>query len=143
MIIANGRISFPQFDAQKWTDNLRARVETEMRNAAREWLRAVVPRVPVWTGTSAGTLMPLSRFLRAAIPAPVPEVTRKGRGVGVGEASSHFEFSRRGHRFYFKWGHGIFLGSSVWTYRSHAALPATTAFHGVGFLSLKGGFGAL
>lgn len=31
----------------------------QIRQAAREWLRAVIPRVPVYTGTSRGSLQPL------------------------------------------------------------------------------------
>ena len=66
-------------------------LQREMRNAAREWLRAVYPLVPVWTGTARGTLQPLGRLLRVKVPVS-PEVVRPGRGPAVGAAQSAFEF---------------------------------------------------
>lgn len=39
-----------------------------IREAAREWLRALVVEVPVQTGMAKGALQPLGRFLRVAVP---------------------------------------------------------------------------
>jgi hypothetical protein len=54
-----------------------------MRNAASEWLRAVIPKVPVYTGTSQGTLMPLARLVRVALH-PSPRAVRPNLGPVVG-----------------------------------------------------------
>lgn len=101
MIVFRGRLSFPKLDVKKYTQALETQVETQMRQAAREWLRAVIPKVPIWTGTSQGTLQPLGRFLRFAIPI-TPVVNRPGKGPEVGANQSGFKFERRGHRFVFK-----------------------------------------
>jgi len=106
MLKFRGRISFPKLDAAKYTQALEDAVETQMRQAAREWLRAVVPKVPVWAGTSRGSLQPLGRFLRVAIPIN-PLVQRKGAGPNVGASKSSFKFERIGRRFIFSVSTGV------------------------------------
>ena len=106
MLRAEGVVSFPKFDVNKFTKTLNETVETQMRMAAREWLRAVVPLVPVYTGTAKGTLRPLGQFLRVAVPIK-PLKSRKGLGPEVGATASSFEFGRQGNTFTFKWNHTI------------------------------------
>lgn len=101
MMVFRGRFSFPKLDAKKYTDALEQQCEIQIRQAAREWLRAVIPRVPVWTGTARGSLQPLGRFLRVAVPIN-PTVTRKGMGPGVGASQGSFKFEKRQRRFLFK-----------------------------------------
>lgn len=95
-----GRLSFPKLDVTKYTEALEEAIETQIRQAAREWLRAVIPKVPVWTGTARGSLQPLGRFLRVAIPIS-PVARRKGMGPEVGASKGTFKFQRRGRRFVF------------------------------------------
>ena len=96
----HGRLSVPKLDTNKFTAALEKQIAVQMRQAAREWLRAVIPKVPVWAGTSRGSLQPLGRFLRVAVPiSPVAE--RKGQGPEVGASQGAFNFSRTGHRFVF------------------------------------------
>ena len=102
MIISQGRLSFPRFDAKKFTDALRDLAEAQVRQAAREWLRAVIPKVPVFTGTARGTLMPLGRLIRVAVPIS-PKAVRPNRGPGVGASlTTGRYFYREGNRFYFR-----------------------------------------
>lgn len=101
----HGRLSYPKFDAAKYTQALEEACETQVRQAAREWLRAVIPHVPVWAGTSRGSLQPLGRFLKVAVPinptAPA-KAMRPSRGPEAGARQQHFKFSRRGRRFIFQ-----------------------------------------
>jgi hypothetical protein len=107
MMLFKGRVSFPRLDVESYTEAMEAIVRTQMRQAAREWLRAVIPRVPVWTGMARGTLQPLGRFLKVAVPIH-PVAVRPGMGPGVGARKSHFSFPERDHRFYFQWSTDVF-----------------------------------
>src|SRR6185436_6344475 len=104
-MIFRGRLSFPKFDANRYSEALEKEIEVQIRQAAREWLRAVIPRVPVWAGTSRGSLQPLGRFLRVAIPISINPTSRGREGVGpeVGAAESTFDFTSRERRFIFSW----------------------------------------
>lgn len=95
-----GRFSIPQFDDKKFSDKFISQIQVEQRNAARAWLTAVIPKVPVWAGTARGTLKPLGRFLRVAVPIS-PVVVKPRLGPEVGAAKSSFKFARRGKRFIF------------------------------------------
>jgi hypothetical protein len=91
-------------------------MQVQMRQAARAWLRAMLtaelPVVrrgggtskgipPVWTGTARGTLIPLGRFLKIAIPIS-PKVKRPGRGPNVGASKGKFQFGVLHDRYYFR-----------------------------------------
>jgi hypothetical protein len=75
--------------------------EVVLRQAARSWLRAMVKAVPVWEGTARGTLKPLGRFLRVAVPiSPVADPRKRRATIGgklfnlgpvAGEAYSEYE----------------------------------------------------
>ena len=43
-------------------------LRAQLRQAARAWLRAVLVRVPQYTGTARGTFKPLGQFLHVTIP---------------------------------------------------------------------------
>lgn len=106
MLRAEGVIAFPKLDISKFSKALNKAVEAEMKHAARAWLRAVVPLVPVYTGTARGTLRPLGQFLRVAVPIR-PVEFRNRRGPEVGAAASNFKFEKRGNIFIFQWNHDI------------------------------------
>lgn len=101
------RLSFPKFDAKKYTQKLEEECQTQVRQGARAWLRAVLTRVPVWAGTSQGSLKPLGRALNIAINPVAVASARKRKGFGVdfgssiGESQGTFKFSRQGKRFIF------------------------------------------
>lgn len=109
MMKFRGRLSFPKFDAKKYNDKLQEEVNAGLKTAAKEWLRAVIPKVPVWAGTSRGSLQPLGRFLKVAIPISptVNGAKAKNAGPEVGAAQGVFKFSREGKRFIFTAGSGV------------------------------------
>lgn len=104
-MIMRAKISIPKFDVNRYTEALERELEVQMRQAAREWLRAVIPRVPVWAGTSRGSLKPLGRFLRVAIPIGINPTSagRKGVGPELGAAQSSFDFTTVSRKFTFTW----------------------------------------
>lgn len=69
-----------------------------IREAAREWLRALVVHIPVQTGMAKGALQPLGRFLRVAVPVrPVrkPYYSKLEGGIsepGFGAQKTDFYF---------------------------------------------------
>lgn len=86
-------------------------LEVQMRQATRAWLRAVIKKIPRYTGTARGTFKPLGRVLRVAIKAAgapthgsAEGAKRKkfikigGRllptGPSAGELYSDFKFSK-------------------------------------------------
>lgn len=106
------------FDPKTYRKSFDDAMNTQMRQAARAWLRAMLsaelPIVrrgavgatstgipPVWTGTARGTLVPLGRFLRVAIPIK-PVVKLPGRGPDVGAAQGKFFFGNNYDRYYFR-----------------------------------------
>lgn len=101
MITFRGRISVPTLDAKKFSDNLQKEMEAQIRQAARAWLRAVIPKVPVWAGTAQGSLKPLAQFLRVSLIIS-PRVVRPGLGPSVGAAKGGFNFTRVGQRYNFR-----------------------------------------
>ncbi len=77
----------------QFSDALFKTLETQSRMAARAWLRAVLLRVPVYTGEARGSLKPLGQFLKVAVPIN-PVAQRKGHTPEGGAAQSSFEFTR-------------------------------------------------
>lgn len=83
-----------KFNGRRYLKTLDRRLGVIIRQAAREWLRAVLKSVParggfpVVTGAAKSTLVPLGRVLRVAVP--VRPVGRKDRRE-EGENSSKFK----------------------------------------------------
>lgn len=111
-----GRFTYIDFDPKTYKKSFDEAMEVQMRQAARAWLRAMLtaelPVVrrgtgsskgipPVWTGTARGTLIPLGRFLRVAIPIS-PKVRRPGRGPDVGAGKGKYNFDKSYDRYYFR-----------------------------------------
>jgi len=73
-------------------------LEVQMRQASREFLRAVIVRVPVYTGMARGSLVPLGRFLRVAVPInPDPGAKKHpNKNPAAGAAASSFKFTNEG-----------------------------------------------
>lgn len=73
-----------RFKRREYTTFMRAEVQTQLRQAAREFLRAVIKRVPVDTGEARGTLLPLGRFLNVKVPID-PKSSKPNKDAGTGE----------------------------------------------------------
>lgn len=78
MLQATVKASKFKLDAKRLTQKFEEAVRLSAEAAAREWLRAVIPHVPVATGMARGSLLPLGRYLRMYIPIKAPN-TEPGR----------------------------------------------------------------
>ncbi len=76
MIELKGFFTKLTLDPGRYTKTLDKSMNVQLRQAARAWLRAVILKVPVWTGMSRGSLRPLGAFLRVAVPIS-PVASRK------------------------------------------------------------------
>jgi hypothetical protein len=102
--------SFGEFGLDgEWEKRLERDIERLMRTSAAEWLRAVILRVPVWSGMARGTLKwaegngsTLAAFLRVAVPIdPVHSTPKKNEHSGKG--SFYFQkVSRNRYEFSFR-----------------------------------------
>jgi hypothetical protein len=101
VINIGGTFTKLSIDPGRFTKTLDKTMEVQLRQAARTWLRAVILRVPVWTGTARGTLRPLGQFLRVSIPIS-PVKFKKGFGPDVGARKSLYDFSKRGTTYAFE-----------------------------------------
>ncbi len=83
-----------KIDTRGFTKTFNEALDTQLRQAARAWLKEVIIHVPIWLGTSRGSLIPLGQFLRVAIPiTPNPKAhPRAGLGPTAGTAQGFFEF---------------------------------------------------
>lgn len=91
MFTFSGSLVQLNFNKEKYRKRLDEILKRQVRNAAREWLRAVIPNVPVWTGTARGTLLPLSRILRVANRIS-PVHFKRDFGPSIGENFGAFSF---------------------------------------------------
>ncbi len=66
------KIKAPRFmwDGRKFHQALRDKLNFEVKEAAREFVRAAVVNIPVDTGEARGTFLPIGRFLNVPIPIP-------------------------------------------------------------------------
>lgn len=83
-----------KFDKKGYTEALGKAVEVQVRQAAREWLRAVIIEVPVYSGQAASSLVPLSQYLRIAIDTSPTENARERKldGRSLGRSQGHYSF---------------------------------------------------
>jgi hypothetical protein len=106
MIFFNAKMVKPVLNGKKFGKTLDGYLQVQLRQAAREWLRAVIPRVPVYTGTARASLKPLGRFLRVAVPIR-PVASRPGMGQFAGESQGIFEFKNERFVYTFTIGTGV------------------------------------
>lgn len=84
-----------KLNKEKYLKTVNEQLDIAIRNAARAWLRAVLTRVPVYTGEARGSLVPLGQFLKVAVDTtPNPNARAHGHksGRAEGEAQGHFQF---------------------------------------------------
>lgn len=93
-------------DVTKWNKTLEDAIEVQMRQAARAWLREILPRIPVWAGTSRGVFLRVGYYLHVAVPIN-PVVNIKGLGPAWGLAHSDFEFKKVANSYRFTFSHGV------------------------------------
>lgn len=97
MLFASNKLKKITFDVGGFTKTLDMRMGEVVREAARQWLRAVITSVPsardgdfpVYTGMAKASLIPLGRFLRVAVPVhPIKQYKDKNmtKGIAAGRA---------------------------------------------------------
>jgi hypothetical protein len=96
MLRIKARFAKLSLATNKYTATLDRNIQVQLRQGARAWLKAVILKVPIWTGTSMGSLQPLGAYLRVAVPNNY-KVVRSGYGPSVGKASQEFKFERNGN----------------------------------------------
>jgi hypothetical protein len=94
----NLRLIYLKFNGNKLVKDIEDMLQRESRNAARAWLKAVLVKVPVWTGEARGSLRPLGAFLRVAVPISpssskwAQRAMLEGHTAEAGAAQGSFEF---------------------------------------------------
>jgi len=83
MLKLKSTVQLMKVDGLKGHNELDKFFQRQLRNATREWLKAVLLKVPEYTGTARGTFKPLGRELKVAV------------GKGVSYYDSKFERQRQ------------------------------------------------
>lgn len=96
----------PFLDPKRFTSKIEGDLNKEMKNAIEAWLKAVLIKVPVYTGTSKGTFAPVGRVIGKAVKAISP--------VNKAASSKKF-FKYRGRKFPLGFNAGRDYGSASLT----------------------------
>lgn len=111
-----------RFDRERFSQAFKEAIARQVRQGMRDFLRATMFRVPVYTGMARASLRPLGAFLRVAIPI-APIAVRKGYSIAEGERQGAFAVRSD------KWTYSITLSISVLHYFMneffHSDLPLT------------------
>lgn len=121
-----GRFHNIKIDRRRWTKAMNKEMEQLFREAMREFLIAVITKVPVYTGMSRGTLRPLGEFANNyTIPIePNPRAPKyPGRDADAGEALSNFEWKFEGRHNYVRFDPGLFYYALNDFYNMKIAMP--------------------
>ncbi len=112
MLKFKSKLNTVKLDQAAYTKTLDKQLGIIIREAAREWLRAVITFAPsrggfpVWSGMAKSTLKPLGRFLRVAVPVTPEEGAPDRRSMG--EEDSSFEISDTNGKYTFAWSNTVF-----------------------------------
>ncbi len=91
----------------KYTKALDTIMRQQLKEAAKDWLRAVVERTPVYSGESRGSLLPLAAYLNEEInisPAANWLIRKQGPtslGADVGESEGRYSFTSSNYVYTF------------------------------------------
>jgi hypothetical protein len=104
-----------KFAKDPYKKKLDEAIQRLIRECAREWLRAMIVRIPVWTGHTKGSIKfasgtngNLGRYLNVSIPiSPHPGAARQirqGKTAASGGRKGRYSFTVQNHvyRFYFR-----------------------------------------
>lgn len=79
-----GTLDVLKFDNVGYTKAARKALEVQFRRAARAFVRAAIPKIPVQTGMAKGSFLNLGRYLRIAIPISPTKFNQKYYPPGKG-----------------------------------------------------------
>jgi hypothetical protein len=104
-----------EFAKDPYKKKLDLAIRALIREAAREWLRAMIIRIPTWTGHTKGSIKfargangNLSRYLNVSIPiVPHPRAAgqiSRGKNAASGGRLGRYSFTVQNHvyKFYFR-----------------------------------------
>lgn len=98
------------FAKEPFSKTMDAAIQRLIKGAAREWLRAMIVQVPVWSGETRGPIKfargpngNLARFLNVSIPI-VPRQRRENKNEQTGARKGRWNMTAANHvyRFYFR-----------------------------------------
>lgn len=91
-----GSYDLLKLDKGAYIEQLNAVLAEELKNAMRAWLKAVIRKVPVYTGMARGSLLPIARALGENVPI-TPRANRMAspRLYGKGVRSTPSQGARR------------------------------------------------
>ena len=99
-----------RFNVAKLTTAMEEHARQTMRQAARVFLRTIIPLIPVWTGEAVGSLAPIAAELHVAIPSsPNPEAPYNGFSLGMTQSIRSEPFIKKEgpNRFTFTIGSAV------------------------------------
>ena len=109
-----GKLAIRKWSLKLLSRTLYTKLEVQHRQAVREWLRAVIAKVPVYTGTAKGTFKPLGRYLRVAVPVSPINTSKKyfyykGKKyrLGLTAAEEYLTFSFKSRRTPFTYSYNF------------------------------------
>jgi len=81
------RLKIPRYtiEKEKYMAALKAKLEVQVRQAARDFVKAAIENIPVDTGQARGTFLPLARALNISIPIDGNGVKGKNQTTGASE----------------------------------------------------------
>lgn len=144
-----GTVDILTFDSKGYTATLRKGLEVQFRQAARAFIRAAIPLIPVQTGMARGSFLNIGRYLRVAVPInptkfnqqyfpprggdPIPKTPESGAAL----STSPDQIIRwEGDRISFEFQSGVFhltledlIGVRSPTAPWHSFITGRLAFH--------------
>lgn len=117
MIEIHYDLNLIEFDDKKYSETVKKRIGATFRQAIRMWLRYILthtpsvdgPGFPSQTGTILGSIQPLGRILRVAVPNPVIKrdfskwADASQRGPSAGARAVKFTIDDTGPEYRFEW----------------------------------------
>lgn len=103
-----GTIKKVALEKSKFTKTLDEACATQVRQAARAFLRAALTKIPLYTGMSQASLVPLARFLNVSLHPKITELAashghkdRTAEGERLGKSAFKFKNTKQLHTFEF------------------------------------------
>ena len=85
-----------ELDLGKASKTFKQALQVQVRQATREFVRAVIIEVPVYTGMARGSLKPIARIVNVAVPISPIAKGRNDKNIAKGESHGHVEFVDKG-----------------------------------------------
>jgi len=100
MLSFNLKFNILNIDIDKYSQHMDNHLQQKIRQAAREFIRATFPLVPVWSGMARASLLPLANILHVYMPiSPVIDVpNRVLEGVALA-ITDYFQKTKFGYIF--------------------------------------------